>query len=239
MLKNLPKFAFMCKKCKKTVSHRIENRIAECDTPIGCIRQICFRAYCEEYGSELTNRDLKNYNYFAMVVATISFWRKKYPNGTKKQCHRDLAIAKNAVDFCWENCLDEVSHPRYNLTGDKDSKNKFVNTINNKIETADSTGLKRAQHVNQDCVIVSVSLDSIVESNPNWVKYPDIFAQFKVIGISGGESEKNKDKENNDICEDSIDDVLPNVDELQNNICESNVATANEESGNKFFDYEE
>ncbi len=82
MLKNLPKFT--CKKCKKIVPYRIEDGIAECDTPIGTVRQVYFRAYCEECGEELNSCDLKSYNYFAMVVGTVGFLEKEASRWDKK-----------------------------------------------------------------------------------------------------------------------------------------------------------
>jgi len=72
------------------------------ETPVGYLRVVTAVAVCPDCGRELHNDSLDNFNSIVMASAAIAEYRKKYPDGTKKQCRRKLGLQEETVRAFWD-----------------------------------------------------------------------------------------------------------------------------------------
>ncbi|MBR2301098.1 MAG: type IV secretory system conjugative DNA transfer family protein [Bacteroidaceae bacterium] len=92
------------------------------------------------------------------------------------------------LDPFFDTKYDYKAHPRYKDTADADRKLRYINTLDNmkagiNVETL-ANSPDESEKINK-----VVSLDELVLNNPEWGKYPDIFAEFKVVAEFAYEDE--------------------------------------------------
>ena len=97
---------FVCHKCNEKFEIEPIMGKTECDTPIGTIRVAALIAKCPQCRTLLNNRTIQEKNSRPMTEATIREWRKRNPDGTKKQCRRALGLQADAVDKMWNAAMN-------------------------------------------------------------------------------------------------------------------------------------